>query len=122
MTVNRSTRTRKKILFILYNYKELNDLKANGGNPLVFLAAKWNNFENIGSVDVAKGIKIVDELLIYYRIQNRGVDKFIELSFFQHHKRVYVSERLHISESTAGNWRREVIDRAELIAAMLEFN
>ena len=33
-----------------------------------------------------------------------------------------LADRLHISESTAGNWRREIIDRAELVAAMLDFS
>lgn len=113
---------RKKLLFVLYNYKTLKDLKTNGESPLVFLAYQRNNYESIGNIDIAKGVKVVEALLEYYRIQNRGLDKFIELSFFQRRKRYNVADRLHISESTAGNWRREIIDRAELVAAMLDFS
>ncbi len=111
---------KRKISFILYNYEKLKTGQRTGDSPTVYVTNR-RNYEPMGYVDIPLGLRLVDGLLNYFKIDNQGIDKFIELYFFKHRSFTYIVDELHISERTAFYWRLQVLDKAELIAAMINF-
>lgn len=117
----KNTAQRRKILFVLNNYTRLKKHFGTEQNATVLVSFRQRGYEALEGVDITKGLKLADALINYYRIENGGVDRFIELYFFKGKSFIAAANALFISEKTARNWKAEVLDRAELIAAMLNF-
>ncbi len=112
---------RQKLLFILNNYIKLKKTsQRTEENATVLVVFRAYGYETLEEVNIPLGLKVVEALLNYYKINDRGIDEFIDLYFFRHRSYTYIANELHISERTARNWKREVIDRAELVSAMLK--
>ncbi len=107
---------RQKLLFILNNYTKLKKTsQRTEENATVLVVFRAYGYETLEEVNIPHGLKVVEALLNYYKINGRGIDKFIDLYFFRQRSYTYIVNELHISERTARNWKREVIERAERI-------
>ena len=71
--------------------------------------------------ELAKKIYIVEEVLNWFKLEGHGRDRFIKLFMIDGCSWTKAEMDCHISNQTVLRWRREVLDKAEMVAGWLNY-
>ena len=71
--------------------------------------------------ELYKKIYIVEEVLNWFKLEGHGRDRFIKLFMIDGCSWVKAEMECHISNQTVFRWRREVLDKAEMVAGWLSY-
>lgn len=71
--------------------------------------------------ELYKKVFIVDEVLTWYKMEGHGREKFIKLFFIENYSWIRTERVCNIAESTLASWRREVLEKAEMVAKWVNF-
>ena len=128
------TKERKKQLERLFrNYKRNKQvLKEKYGVPvpsgiaydkIAVLADKSKNAQEESIVkyivereELYKRVFIVDEVLTYFRLEGHGREHFVEYLMIDGNSWVSTMMECHIVESTVSWWRKEILEKANMVA------
>jgi hypothetical protein len=70
--------------------------------------------------DLFKKVYIVDEVLNWFRLEGHGRDRFIKVFMIGGCSWIKAEMELHISNQTILRWRRDVLEKAEMVASWLK--
>lgn len=71
--------------------------------------------------DLFKKVFIVEEVLNWFKLEGHGRDRFIRLLFIDGCSWVKTEMECHIARGTLFLWRREVLEKAEMVAKWVNF-
>ena len=71
--------------------------------------------------ELYKKIYIVEEVLNWFKLEGHGRDRFIKLFMIDGCSWTKAEMDCHISNQTVLRWRREVLDKAEMVAGWLNY-
>lgn len=70
--------------------------------------------------ELFKKVFIVEETLNWFRLEGHGRERFIKLFMIRGCSWVKAEMELHISEATLFRWRKEVLEKAEMVSDWLK--
>lgn len=71
--------------------------------------------------ELFKKVFIVEEVLNWFKLEGHGRDRFIQLFFINGASWTKAEIMCNISSSTVALWRREVLEKAEIVAKWVDF-
>ena len=71
--------------------------------------------------ELFKKVYIVDEVLRWFRLEGHGRERFIQIYYIDGSGWVKTCHECCLSEGTLSYWRREVLEKAEMVAGWLNY-
>ena len=71
--------------------------------------------------ELAKKIYIIEEVLNRFKLEGHGRDRFIKLFMIDGCSWVKAETKIHCSTHTLARWRKDVLEKAEMVAGWLDY-